>query len=195
MIPLTAMESPHQNMIHQDESSIILQTTTRSPKSVALDATYSSNHPQMLLQATKDWFSSSSSSFSCLLPEPAFAATTDEMPQPPSNAEVQLLRKAFSTFYGVPRDAEGAEPLLTEAIQAWQRQSADEKAGLYRVRGDCYVALLQANKAIADYSTAINLLKSPAGEKADPAELPASLYVFAFNKICIWCIWILRRTY
>lgn len=137
----------------------------------------------MLLQATKDWLSSSASPLSqllLLLPEPAFAET--ELPAksaaPPTNEEVLLLRKAFSTFYGANRDAEAAEPLLTQVIQAWDRQAPDEKAGLYRVRGDCYASLLQVDKAIADYAVAIDLIQSPGGENADPAELPASLYVF-----------------
>jgi len=148
---------PHFESIRQDSSSILQGSTSSS-----------SNR---MLQAATDWLSSSEFS---LLPQPAFAET-DMAPSPPTNSEITLLRQAFSTFYGANRDAEAAEPLLTQVIQAWERQSADEKAGLYRVRGDCYAALLQADKAIADYSTAIDLLKSPGGEKADPAELPASL--------------------
>lgn len=140
-----------------------------SSTSKSLDSAYSSNR---MLGATKEWLASTSPSFS-LLPQPANAA--EVVPQPPSNGEVQLLRKAFATFYGVPRDAPAAEPLLSEAIQAWERQAPDERAGLYRVRGDCYMALLQADKAITDYTTAIDLLKGPGGEKADPSELPASI--------------------
>ena len=163
------MESiPHQASAieRSGQESMVLQRSTKP----LISQTASSSS---MMKGAKDWLASTSFS---LLPEPAFAET--EPPKPPTNGEVQLLRKAFATFYGASRDAEAAEPLLTEAIQAWERQSADEKAGLYRVRGDCYAALLQVDKAIADYTTAIDLLKSPDGEKADPAELPASLYVF-----------------
>ena len=58
---------------------------------------------------------------------------------PPSKAEIKLLREAFAAFYGVERDSPLAEKLLSEAIEAWQRQPADERAGLYRVRGDVYM--------------------------------------------------------
>jgi hypothetical protein len=39
----------------------------------------------------------------------------------------------------VDRDLPRAEELLNQVIDAWQRQAPDEKAGLYRVRADCYV--------------------------------------------------------
>jgi hypothetical protein len=109
-----------------------------------------------------------------ILPQPAFAAET---PAPPTNAEIEMLRNAFAAFYGANRDAQAAEPLLTKAIQAWELQPNDEKAGLYRVRGDCFMVLLKPQEAIRDYTTAINLLQGPEGDRADPGELPSSLYV------------------
>lgn len=127
----------------------------------------SSHQPQLISDSVVAWYQNN------LGVPPASAAETNA-PAPPTNAEVALLRNAFAAFYGAPRDAEGAEKLLSEAIEAWQRQSADEQAGLYRVRGDCYVALLRPLDAIADYSKALALLDTPDGKNADPAELPAS---------------------
>ena len=95
--------------------------------------------------------------------------------EPPTKAEVQLLRQAFAEFYGVTRDLTKSEQLLSQVITAWERQPADEKAGLYRVRGDCYTALGDADKAWADYDQAVTLLQGPGGDKADPTELPAAL--------------------
>lgn len=74
-----------------------------------------------------------------LLVPPAFAAEPKVAASPPSNEEVKLLREAFAAFYSVDRDLPRAEELLNQVIDAWQRQAPDEKAGLYRVRADCYV--------------------------------------------------------
>ena len=73
--------------------------------------------------------------FENTMPQPAFAAETSS----PSKEEIQLLRNAFAAFYGTNRDPSAAEPLLSQAIQAWERQPNDERAGMYRVRGDCYM--------------------------------------------------------
>ena len=108
-----------------------------------------------------------------ILVPPANAA--DAVAEPPTKDEVKLLREAFSTFYGVDRDLEKSEQLLSQVIDAWQRQPPDEKAGLYRVRGDCYMLLLQPTKAAQDYGAAIQMLQGPGGEKADETELPAAL--------------------
>jgi len=94
---------------------------------------------------------------------------------PPTQEEIKLLREAFATFYGLDRDLVKSEDLLNKVITAWQRQAPDEKAGLYRVRGDCYMAMLRPNDAERDYTTAIELLKGPGGDSADPSELPMSL--------------------
>ena len=70
------------------------------------------------------------------LVQPANAA--DGKVKPPTNDEIKLLRDALGAIYG-ERNPEKAEGLLNEAIDAWQRQPPDEKAALYRVRGDCYM--------------------------------------------------------
>ena len=102
-------------------------------------------------------------------------ASAAETAAPPSQKEIALLREALAAFYGADRDLEKSEQLLTEAIDAWQRQPPDEKAALYRVRGDCYLAALKPQDAEKDYTTAINLLEGPGGELADKEELPAAL--------------------
>ena len=70
---------------------------------------------------------------------PANAAAETSAPPPPTKDEIKLLREAFAAFYGVDRDSTLAESLLSQAIEAWQRQPPDEQAGLYRVRGDVYM--------------------------------------------------------
>ena len=73
-----------------------------------------------------------------ILVPPANAAASANAP-PPTKDEIKLLREAFAAFYGVERDSTLAERLLSQAIDAWQRQPPDEQAGLYRVRGDVYM--------------------------------------------------------
>ena len=110
--------------------------------------------------------------------QPAFAAdTVATAAPPPSPKEVALLQEALATFYGVNRDVVKAQELLSQAIEAWQKQAPDEQAALYRVRGDCYMALLKPQEAQKDYTMAIDLLEGPAGDLADPSELPAATYV------------------
>ena len=107
---------------------------------------------------------------------PVWASDTlppsQSLSSPPTKEEVALLREAFAAFYGTARDYGLAERLLSQSIEAWQRQPPDEQAGLYRVRGDCQMALLQPNKAIDDYTKALDLLRT--STKSDPSELPAS---------------------
>ena len=105
-----------------------------------------------------------------ILIPPASAAETVK---PPSNAEIKLLREAFAALYG-ERNPTKAEELLTQAISAWERQPPDEKAALYRVRGDCYMELLQPDNAVKDYTIAIDLLSGPGGELADGNEMPSA---------------------
>ena len=110
--------------------------------------------------------------------EEAAAVTVTAGPQPPTKEEILTLQKAFSAFYGPSRSPSIALPLFDESIQSFERtkQPADERAGLYRVRGDCKMALSLSQEAINDYTIAIDLLKLPESiEKADPIELPASL--------------------
>jgi hypothetical protein len=95
---------------------------------------------------------------------------------PPTKDEIITLQKAFGAFYGPNRDPVIALPLLDESIKSFERQPADERAGLYRVRGDCKMSLKLSQDAINDYTIAIDLLKIDAESmnKADPIELPAS---------------------
>jgi hypothetical protein len=88
-------------------------------------------------------------------------ASAAEQPQAPplTKQEISMLREAFAAFYGTNRDPPRALELLSEVIDAWQRQPPDERAGLYRVRADCYMAVSKPLEAIQDYSTAINLLQ------------------------------------
>jgi hypothetical protein len=94
---------------------------------------------------------------------------------PPTQQEILLLRQAFSTFYGTPPNPRSALPMFDQVLMAWERQPADEKAGLYRVRADCQMALKAPEAAIRDYSFAIDLLRGPGGELADPVELSTAL--------------------
>jgi tetratricopeptide (TPR) repeat protein len=120
----------------------------------------SSTHVGNMMQPIRDW----------LLVPPAYAA--DETP--PSDSDIELLQQAMAAFYNPDKDMGKAEQLLTQAIDAWKTQPADEVAGLYRVRADCYMALLKPQQAQADYTKAIDLLTGPGGDSADPNELPAA---------------------
>jgi len=103
------------------------------------------------------------------------SADTTTAPEP-TKADVQLLRQAFAEFYGANRDLIKSEAMLSQVIESWEQQSNDERAALYRVRGDCYTLLSDAARAVTDYDTAIRLLNTPDGKaKADPSELPAAL--------------------
>ena len=73
-----------------------------------------------------------------LLPPPAFAADINMNTKPPTNDEIKLLREALGALYG-ERNPEKAMELLTKAIAVWERQPPDERAALFRVRGDCYM--------------------------------------------------------
>jgi hypothetical protein len=110
------------------------------------DASFQQQPQSIVKTAIQEW----------LAVPPAYAAET---PAPPSQKEIDLLREAMASFYGVDRDLEKSEQLLTEAINAWQRQPPDEKAALYRVRGDCFMAQLKPQEAEKDYTTTIDLLE------------------------------------
>ena len=105
-------------------------------------------------------------------------ATTTSSPTttgPPTQDEIQLLQDALGAMYGAPRDPTIALPLLDQAILAFARQAPDERAGLYRVRAECYMAVQQPTQAMADYTAAIALLQGPEAQRtADGAELPAA---------------------
>ena len=136
-------------------------------------------HHQQLVATTMsehvhNWAAQQGQTIGEFLVPPAFAA--EEASGPPTKNEIMTLQKAFAAFYGAQRDPQAALPLLDESISAFLRQPADERAGLYRVRGDCKMALKNPTDAIEDYSTAIELLKLPESEdKADPVELPSSM--------------------
>jgi len=141
------------------------QDTNTVAESIVYETTTITTHSRMnnpLMEGISNW----------LLP-PANAATTTEAAKPPTDSEVKLLRDSLGALYG-ERNPEKAEGLLTQAIDAWERQAPDEKAALYRVRGDCYMQLLRAEDAVKDYTTTIDFLKGPGGEGADPGELPAA---------------------
>ena len=152
------------------EPQVQTSTVVTEPSSL-LDV--SSKLTSTLHSSTMDWLSASSSSTSLLISEAAVV----QQASPPTAAEVKLLREAFASFYGTQRDAPRALELFNQVLDTWQRQPADELAGLYRVRGDVYMANLNADAAIQDYSKAIELLQQDAQlpePKADPAEFQAS---------------------
>jgi tetratricopeptide (TPR) repeat protein len=100
-------------------------------------------------------------------------------PPPPSSQDITLLRQALATFYnGNSVDSlQQAEVLLTRVVEKWQSQPADERAGIFRVRGDCYLALADAERAVSDYSRAIDLSVSSAEKDAgsiDAVEVSAA---------------------
>ena len=107
---------------------------------------------------------------------------------PPSDEDVALLRSAFAEMYrplkSGQRDYDKAYNLLSSAIVRWEGQPDDERAGLYRVRGDCNMirpgvtrsSVDLANGALSDYDTAVALLQKPDVRKlADPQEYSSSL--------------------
>lgn len=141
--------------------------TTMVPPANAADGTMGAVVPSATATAT-----SSTSTFVA-----AAAATvpssSSSQPSPPTKEEIKLLREALGAIYG-ERNPEKASELLTQAIAAWERQPPDERAALYRVRGDCFMELLDAPSALQDYTITIALLTGPGGDLADPAELPAA---------------------
>lgn len=153
---------PVETTAEPQYSNTIITATAASTTTTASSTVVLSSHAQQ-------WLRDNDIS---IFPQPAFAAETVA---PPTNSEIELLRSAFAAFYGINRDVQAAEPLLTQSIQAWERQAPDEKAGLYRVRGDCYMVLLKPLVAIQDYTTAITFLQGPEGERADPTELPSAV--------------------
>jgi tetratricopeptide (TPR) repeat protein len=133
--------------------------------------TVTQQQPQNALSKIPQISSSLTEGIANFIIPPANAA--EASPKPPTNGEIKLLRDAFSVLYG-ERNPEKAEPLLNQVVDAWERQAPDERAALYRVRGDCYMELLKAEDAAKDYTIAIDFLNGPGGNKADPEELPAA---------------------
>lgn len=104
------------------DANMSIQRILNNPSSTA---TNSRSQPTLLSQGIRDF----------LVP-PAFAA--ESKPKPPSNDEIKLLREALGTLYG-ERNPDKALELLTKAVASWERQAPDERAALFRVRGDCYM--------------------------------------------------------
>ena len=79
----------------------------------------------------------------------------------PTEGEIKILQQALKALYS-NKDPFKAEPLLTKAIAAWDdNKPPDERAALYHVRADCYMAMNRPNEAIPDFNTAVDLLKIP----------------------------------
>jgi hypothetical protein len=151
-------------------SSALATTTTAAPA-----ASYTPLSPTLQSQI-QEWLKGSDRLLLNIAVPPAIAAETTSSSSPPTKQEISLLREAFAAFYGTERNPEKALDLLNQVVEAWKRQPADERAGLYRVRGDCFMAIEKPQSAIQDYSTAIELLQQPGvADAADPVELPASL--------------------
>jgi len=128
-------------------------------------------------QSSSSWRSSLSFPSSVAVAAADTTASAQQPPSSPSDADILLLRQAFAEFYASPetRDLDKSLDLLTQVVDKWRQQPADERAGLYRVRGDCHMQLTMPAEALEDYTAALKLLDGPGGELADPAELPAAL--------------------
>ena len=116
--------------VFMNDQAVTVQTvagpaTQRNSNNIMAFESSSSPSSPMLLTGIREW----------LVP----SANAAEAAEPPTQEEVKLLREAFATFYGLDRDLVKSEKLLSQVVEAWQRQAPDEKAGLYRVRGDCYM--------------------------------------------------------
>ena len=146
-----------------------------SPSVQVIQNQHRQTAPTTMSDHIGDWFSNQGQVVNELVGiPPAYAAEGET--GPPTKDEILTLQKAFAAFYGAQRDPQAALPLLDESVKSFQRQPPDERAGLYRVRGDCKMALKNPTEAVEDYTTAIDLLRLPESKnKADPIELPASM--------------------
>ena len=121
--------------------SMMIQTPPPAAINVAINISPSASMQRIIEQPSSNPATLASTSFlsqgvrDFLIP-PAFAA--DSKPKPPTNEEIKLLREALGTLYG-ERNPEKALELLTKAVASWERQPPDERAALFRVRGDCYM--------------------------------------------------------
>ena len=91
---------------------------------------------------------------------------------PPSPASLELVQRALDASSQEQKDA---VPLLGKAIEAWKKEKLadDELAGLYSLRAKAYQREGDAQKAEADLTAEVTLLKG--NSDADPAELPRAL--------------------
>ena len=60
---------------------------------------------------------------------------------PPTNTEIKLLRSDLDAVYG-DKNPIKALPLLSNVINLWESKAPDERAALYRVRGDCLLVCI-----------------------------------------------------
>ena len=102
-------------------------------------------------------------------------ATADIDPKAePSPAALQIVQQALESSSAQKSDA---VPLLDKAINTWKSEKLpdDELAGLYRLRADARNRFGDSDKAEADLSEVVRLLRGPGAAAADPAELPRAL--------------------
>ncbi|KAL3764549.1 hypothetical protein ACHAWO_007920 [Cyclotella atomus] len=164
---LKAVEVPAPSHVSKADLSF---TENRASATVSSNLSPLQNHIAIWING----FSSTTSSSSIESPPSIILASIPQ--RAPTNDEIKLLQSAFASFYGAEKDVAKAVELLTQTIDVWEttRQGGDEIAGLYRVRGDAYMELMQSANAEKDYGKAIALLDGEDGDKADPEERPAS---------------------
>ncbi|KAL7516305.1 hypothetical protein ACHAWX_001333 [Stephanocyclus meneghinianus] len=164
---------PFPDIPHSIDSFLSISPPSSSADSVSLSSVHTP-----LQRSVYDWISSqsASSSSSHLVSLSSNAASPTNPDRPPTKDEISLLQRAFADLYGTERNVAQAVDLLSQTITTWEstHQSGDEIAGLYRVRGDAYMELLQPKNAEQDYGKAIEYLDGVDGDKADPEERPAS---------------------
>ena len=92
----------------------------------------------------------------------------------PSPTALQIVQQALESSSAQKPDA---VPKLDKAISTWKSEKLpdDELAGLYRLRADARNRLGAPDKAEADLSEVVRLLRGPGAAAADPAELPRAL--------------------
>merc|ERR1719460_1112708 len=92
----------------------------------------------------------------------------------PSPAALQIVQQALESSSQQRPDAVAR---LDKAINTWKKEKLpdDELAGLYRLRADARNRLGAPDKAEADLSEVVRLLRGPGAAAADPAELPRAL--------------------
>ena len=92
----------------------------------------------------------------------------------PSPAALQIVQNALESSSQQKPDAVAR---LDKAISTWKSEKLpdDELAGLYRLRADARNRVGAADKAEADLTEVVRLLRGPGAAAADPAELPRAL--------------------
>ena len=124
-------------------------TTTPASPVVVSTITTSSTTPSSVFVASSSPLTTGLSSWFLL-------SSDDEVP-PPSPQDIQLLRQAFAEYSA--GNYKEALPLLNDVVGRWDKsqQPADERAALYKTRADLYAATGEANRAISDYDTSLQL--------------------------------------